>query len=79
VGTLEKTVPELCSDLVQTGITLAGGGSLLRGLDRLIARETGLPVRRADDPLTAVVRGTGLVLDQLESYCAVLESGQEAA
>jgi rod shape-determining protein MreB len=79
VQTLEKTCPELCGDLVESGITLAGGGTLLRGLDRLIARETGLPVRRADDPLTAVARGTGIILDQLESYWHVLESGQEVA
>jgi rod shape-determining protein MreB len=79
VQTLEKTCPELCGDLVESGITLAGGGTLLRGLDRLIARETGLPVRRTDDPLTAVARGTGIILDQLESYWHVLESGQEVA
>jgi rod shape-determining protein MreB len=79
VKTLEQTCPELCGDLVESGITLAGGGTLLRGLDRLIARETGLPVRRTDDPLTAVARGTGIILDQLESYWHVLESGQEVA
>jgi rod shape-determining protein MreB len=77
--TLEKTCPELCADLVESGITLAGGGSLLRGLDRLIARETALPVRRTNDPLTAVARGTGLILDQLEAYWHVLENGQEVA
>jgi len=78
-STLERTPPELGADLIESGITMAGGGALLRGLDKMLARETGLPVRRAEDPLTAVARGTGLVLDQLESYCAVLESGQEAA
>lgn len=79
VNTLEQTCPELCSDLVESGITLAGGGSMLRGLDRLLARETGLPVRRTDEPLTAVVRGTGIILDQLESYWHVLENGQDVA
>ena len=76
-STLERTPPELHSDLIESGITLAGGGALLRGLDRLIARETGLPVRRADDPLTAVARGTGVVLDQLEAYWNVLENGYD--
>ena len=79
VSTLEKTAPELCADLIESGITLVGGGSLLRGLDRLIARETGLPVRRAEDPLTSVARGTGVILDQLEAYWSVLENGQEMA
>ena len=78
IGTLEQTPPELHSDLVECGITLAGGGALLRGIDRLIARETGLPVRRADDPLTAVARGTGLVLDQLDTFWNVLENGHDS-
>jgi len=77
--TLEKTAPELCADLIEGGITLCGGGALLRGLDRLVARETGLPVRRAEDPLTAVARGTGVVLEQLDNYWSVLESPHEAA
>ena len=76
-STLDRTPPELHSDIMEGGITLAGGGALLRGLDRLIARETGLPVRRADDPLTAVARGTGVVLDQLENYWNVLENGYD--
>lgn len=61
--TLEHTPPELASDLIDRGIVMAGGGSLLRGLDKRIAEETGLPVHIADDPLTAVVMGTGQVLN----------------
>ena len=61
--TLEHTPPELAADLIDRGIVMAGGGSLLRGLDKRIAEETGLPVHIADDPLTAVVMGTGQVLN----------------
>jgi rod shape-determining protein MreB len=60
---LERTPPELSSDLIERGIVMAGGGSLLKGIDKLISEETGLPVHVADDPLTAVVCGTGKVLD----------------
>ena len=60
--TLENTPPELAADLIDRGIVMAGGGSLLRGLDKRIAEETGLPVHIADDPLTAVVLGTGQTL-----------------
>ncbi len=61
--TLEHTPPELASDLIDRGIVMAGGGSLLRGLDKRIAEETGLPVHIADDPLSAVVLGTGQTLN----------------
>ncbi len=64
---LEKTPPELSADLIDKGIVLAGGGALLRGIDRLIAEETGLPVIIADDPITAVAVGTGKVLEE-EDY-----------
>ncbi len=60
--TLENTPPELAADLIDRGIVMAGGGSLLRGIDKRIAEETGLPVHVADDPLTAVVLGTGQTL-----------------
>ena len=63
---LEKTPPELSSDIVDRGITLAGGGSMLKNLDLLISQETGLPVILVDDPLSAVVIGSGVVLDQIE-------------
>lgn len=69
---VEETPPELVADLMQRGITLAGGGALLRGLDRLIAEETQIPVHVADDPLTTVVRGAGIVLEDLESLKDVL-------
>ncbi len=69
---LERTPPELSSDILDRGITLAGGGALLRNLDKLISDETGLPVAVADDPLAAVVIGSGKVLDQLDQYRDVL-------
>lgn len=64
--TLERCPPELASDLVDRGIVMAGGGALLRGIDRLVAEETYLPVHIADDPLTAVAEGTGRVLQSLD-------------
>jgi rod shape-determining protein MreB len=63
---LERTPPELAADIVEKGIVLAGGGSLLRGLDVLIREETELPIAIAEDPLTCVVRGAGKVLDQMD-------------
>ncbi|MBI3990538.1 MAG: rod shape-determining protein, partial [Candidatus Omnitrophica bacterium] len=63
--TLERTPPELSADLVDRGFILAGGGSLLRGIDKLLSKETGLPVHVADDPLTAVALGTGKGLQDL--------------
>jgi rod shape-determining protein MreB len=63
--TLERCPPELSSDLVDRGMILAGGGALLTGIDKLIAEQTGLPVHLADDPLTAVAEGTGVVLNEL--------------
>jgi len=62
---LERTPPELAADLIDHGIVMAGGGSLLKGMDKLISEETGLPVHIADDPLTAVAVGTGKVLDEI--------------
>ncbi|MFA5362855.1 MAG: rod shape-determining protein [Candidatus Omnitrophota bacterium] len=62
---LERTPPELAGDLIEHGIVLAGGGSQLKGLDKLIAEETGLPVHLSDNPNTAVVRGTGKVLNEI--------------
>jgi len=65
---LEKTPPELSADIRDRGIILTGGGSLLKGLDQRLRDETNLPINLADDPLTCVVRGTGMVLEDLESY-----------
>lgn len=71
-ATLEKTAPELASDLLTNGLVLVGGGALIKRLDTLLAEETGLPVRVADDPLTAVAKGTGYLLENLDLFKAVL-------
>ncbi|MGH7198071.1 MAG: rod shape-determining protein, partial [Candidatus Omnitrophota bacterium] len=63
--TLERTPPELCADLIDRGVIMAGGSSLLRGLDKLIAEETGLPVHVAENPMTAVAIGTGKILSEI--------------
>ena len=75
--TLERTAPELAADLVDRGLTLAGGGALLRGLDRVIAQETGLPVSVVSDPLTSVARGTGVFLENLDRYSRAIESEED--
>ena len=62
--TLDRTPPELSADIIERGITLTGGGALLRGLDKLISTETGMPVRVAENPLDCVVRGTGICLEK---------------
>ncbi|MBU6447865.1 rod shape-determining protein MreB, partial [Patescibacteria group bacterium] len=69
---VEETPPELVADLMHRGITLAGGGALLRGLDRLVQETTQIPVHVTDDPLTAVVRGAGVVVEDLETLKDVL-------
>lgn len=63
---LEQTPPELCADVAETGIVLTGGGALLRGMDRLLMEETGLPVFVAEDPLTSVARGGGRALELMD-------------
>jgi len=70
--TLERTPPELAADIVDRGIIMAGGGSLLRGLDRLLGEETGMPVMVTDDPLSSVVLGTGRALEEIETLKKVL-------
>jgi len=68
LNALENTPPELSADIFRTGIYLAGGGSLLRGLDKRISAKTKLPVRVADDPLRAVARGTGIALKNINKF-----------
>ena len=70
--TLEKTPPELAADIIDQGITLTGGGALLRGLDQLIAQETGMPVYIAENPLDCVAEGTGKVLENIDKLHDVL-------
>lgn len=70
--TLEKTPPELAADIMINGITLSGGGALIKNLDRLIALETGIPVNIAQEPLDCVVRGAGKVLEDLDTLKSVL-------
>lgn len=73
-ATVEETPPELVADIMHRGIMLVGGGSLLRGLDRLISEETKIPAKVAEDPLTAVVRGTGIILEDIDSLRNILVS-----
>jgi rod shape-determining protein MreB len=69
---LEKTPPELASDILDRGIIMTGGGSLLKGIDQIIRERTNVPVNVAEEPLLSVVRGTGIVLENLKKYEAVL-------
>lgn len=75
--TVEETPPELAADLIARPIALAGGGALIRGLDKLLSTETKLIVQSVDDPLTAVVRGCGMVLENLDQLRSVLITPQE--
>ena len=72
--TLERAEAELAADLVETGVCLAGGGALLRSIDKVLHQATGLPVRIADDPLTCVARGTSVFLENLELWKDTMES-----
>jgi rod shape-determining protein MreB and related proteins len=74
--TLEQTPPELASDIARDGILLAGGGTLIRGFDDLVAQETGMPVYRADSPLTCVAVGSGQALDHLDSLSMTRQLGR---
>ena len=70
--TLSQTPPELAADIYNTGIYMAGGGSMLRGLDKRISMRTDLPVYVAEDPLRAVVRGTGITLKNIDKFKTIL-------
>ena len=72
VQCLEKTPPELGSDILERGIMLTGGGALLHGMDQYIRNRVDIPVYVAEDPLTAVVRGTGKILEDVSPYADVL-------
>jgi rod shape-determining protein MreB len=71
---LERCPPELSADLIDHGVMLAGGGALLRGLDRLVSEETGLPVAVADEPLLAVAKGTGIMLEEMDTLSRAVHS-----
>jgi rod shape-determining protein MreB and related proteins len=75
--TLEKAEPELSADLVDNGVTLAGGGALLRGMDTVLANATGLAVRIAEDPLTCVARGTAVYLENIDDWKKAMESDED--
>lgn len=72
--TLERAEPELAADLIENGVTLCGGGSLLRGMDKVLSNATGLKVGHAEDPLTAVARGTSVYLENLELWKDTLDN-----
>ena len=74
---MEETPTELLEDVMSNGIYLSGGGSLLRGLDVLISRETKMPCRIIDDPLTAVVRGAGMALENVEMLAEIMSKDDE--
>ncbi|MBI3725446.1 rod shape-determining protein [bacterium] len=75
---LEKTPPELSADLVDSGLTLCGGGALLRGINSVIEEAVGLPVKTATDPLACVALGTGIFLEHLDKYASILESSNDS-
>jgi rod shape-determining protein MreB len=73
-ATIEETPPELVADIMSKGIMLVGGGGMLKGLDKLVSEQTKMPVKVADDPLTAVARGAGIVLENIDELKEVLVS-----
>ena len=75
--TLEKTPPELASDIVEKGIVLAGGGALIKNLDKLLSQRTGMPVYIAENPLECVVKGSGKTLEDLERLKNVLVNARK--
>ena len=77
--TIERCQPELIADLADTGLVLAGGGALLRGIDRYLSQHLGIPVRVADSPRTVVTRGAMICLDHLDRWKTGLDDGMRAA
>ena len=75
--TLEKTPPELASDIMEKGIILAGGGALIQNLDKLISLETGMPVYIAEEPLDSVVKGTEKTLQEIDKLKTVLKNSRK--
>lgn len=78
IATLERAEPELAADLIDNGIHICGGGSLLRGMDRVLSNATGLTVHRVEDPLTCVARGTAVYLENLEAWKDTLEYSERS-
>ena len=76
--TLDKTPPELAADIMERGIVITGGGALLRGLDRRLATETGMPIVVASNPLHSVALGSGMCLEEFEALKQVLISSQQS-
>jgi rod shape-determining protein MreB len=77
--TLERAEPELAADLIDNGLRICGGGSLLREMDTAIANATGLKVERADDPLTCVARGTGIFLENIEIWKETMDRSESGS
>ena len=75
-GILEEAPPEISADLCDTGVTMVGGGALLYGIHHAVSDHLGVPVRVAEDPLTAVARGTGIFLDKLDVFSRVLSTDE---
>jgi rod shape-determining protein MreB len=78
-ATIEETPPELLADVMTNGIFLAGGGSLLRGLDVLISKETKMPCKMIDDPLTSVVRGAGIALENIDTLAEIMSADDDGS
>lgn len=74
---LDRSLPEIAADLIQQGITLAGGGSLIRGIDKVMHRAINIPVRIAENPLHCVARGTGAIIENLDRFKVTLESDED--
>ena len=75
-ATLEKAEPELAADLIDNGVHICGGGSLLRGMDTVLANATGLKVKRVEDPLSCVARGTSVYLENLELWKDTMDQSE---